>query len=340
MAPCSATTSVMLVAIAAVAFLARSADCQAEKRLTSVQHQQQQQQQFYDSSEEVGEVIKSKIRPDTYSQDPSHQPQYEKHGKQHQQDAVGSASTVYGEQYGGVLQVQQDQPVADEEAQESINSGSINNHRIPQYTRGAGGSDVVEGKNVGNRAIGNNYHPGGPGAVIAPSATGAGYAVDSAFGNLHYSSQDLVQDQNYQLEFKYHDYDKMTKYLRTTSSRFPNLTALYSIGKSVQGKCNVMRNTSTKLCTCCKGGRPLMTLVLRSSSSVRLVPYKHCCIYRLWQKSVSRFEINFAHFRFFVRTKNCLYLCDVFVRVYVFVYCYCSLVNYSIIYYSYYSIIA
>ncbi|XP_025409456.1 carboxypeptidase M-like isoform X2 [Sipha flava] len=235
MASCSATTSVMLVAIAAVAFLARSADCQAEKRLTSVQHQQQQQ--YYDSSEDVGEVIKSKIRPDTYSQDPSHQLQYEKHGKQHQQDTIGSASTVYGEQYGGTLQVQQDQPVADEEAQESISSGSINNHRIPQYTRGAGGpSDIVEGKNVGNRAIGNNYHPGAPGAVVAPSATGAGYAVDSVYGNLHYSSQDLVQDQNYQLEFKYHDYDKMTKFLRTTSSRFPNLTALYSIGKSVQGR--------------------------------------------------------------------------------------------------------
>lgn len=246
MAPCSATTSVMFVAIAAVAFLARSADCQAEKRLSSVQHQQQQ---FYDSSEEVGEVIKSKIRPDTYSQEPtgSHQVQYEKHGKhnQLQQDAVGSASTVYGEQYGGdvsgVLQVQQDQPLAaDEEAQESISSGSINNHRIPQYTRGGGGgggSDVIEGKNVGNRAIGNNnYHPGGSGGtVVAPSATGAGYAVDSAYGNPHYSSQDLVQDQSYQLEFKYHDYDKMTKFLRTTSSRFPNLTALYSIGKSVQG---------------------------------------------------------------------------------------------------------
>lgn len=260
MAPCSATTSVMLVvAIAAVAFLARSADCQAEKRLSSVQHQQQQQQ-FYDSSEDVGEVIKSKIRPDTYSQDPTaaHQLQYEKHGKQHQQlqqDAVGSASTVYGEQYGGVsgvLQVQQDQPTADEEAQESISSGSINNHRIPQYTRGnGGGSDVVEGKNVGNRAIGNNYHPGGSGTVVAPSATGAGYAVDSAYGNPHYSSQDLVQDQNYQLEFKYHDYDKMTKFLRTTSSRFPNLTALYSIGKSVQGTYVIIYRLSTHNCTCC-----------------------------------------------------------------------------------------
>lgn len=38
------------------------------------------------------------------------------------------------------------------------------------------------------------------------------------------------------LEFKYHNYEKLTKFLRTTSSRYPSLTALYSIGKSVQGR--------------------------------------------------------------------------------------------------------
>jgi hypothetical protein len=43
---------------------------------------------------------------------------------------------------------------------------------------------------------------------------------------------------NYGVEFKYHKYDEMTNFLRTTSSTFPNLTALYSIGRSVQGKCN------------------------------------------------------------------------------------------------------
>jgi hypothetical protein len=42
---------------------------------------------------------------------------------------------------------------------------------------------------------------------------------------------------NYGVEFKYHKYDDMTNFLRTTSSTFPNLTALYSIGRSVQGKC-------------------------------------------------------------------------------------------------------
>lgn len=41
---------------------------------------------------------------------------------------------------------------------------------------------------------------------------------------------------NYGVEFKYHKYDEMTNFLRTTSSTFPNLTALYSIGRSVQGK--------------------------------------------------------------------------------------------------------
>jgi hypothetical protein len=48
------------------------------------------------------------------------------------------------------------------------------------------------------------------------------------------------------LDFKYHNYDKLTKFLRTTSSKFPNLTALYSIGKSVQGK-NIVRYVSKYL---------------------------------------------------------------------------------------------
>ncbi|XP_050428742.1 carboxypeptidase M-like isoform X2 [Adelges cooleyi] len=186
-------------------------NCQADKRVSV--------QQYYEPSDSVGDVVKSKIRPDTYAQHPSEGPQYNDKQKS---ISDGSVSTAYGEQYG-----HQEQPL-DEEAQESISSGSINNHRIPQYTRGNGvqmTADGAEGKNVGNRAVINNYH--GP--------AGSGYAVDSGY-NPHFSSQDLIQDQNYQLEFKYHDYDKMTKFLRTTSSKFPNLTALYSIGKSVQGR--------------------------------------------------------------------------------------------------------
>ncbi|XP_031624726.1 carboxypeptidase D-like isoform X3 [Contarinia nasturtii] len=38
------------------------------------------------------------------------------------------------------------------------------------------------------------------------------------------------------LDFVYHNHDEMTRFLRATSARYPNLTALYSIGKSVQGK--------------------------------------------------------------------------------------------------------
>lgn len=221
---CSRPSSVLLpfVAIAVVALFASSADCQSEKRHSSAQHQQKSY--YVDSDDGAGEVIKSKIRPDSYSQDSL------SHNNNHQSDSVGSASTVYGEQYGSGVLMQHDQPLLDEEAQESISSGSMNNHRIPQYTRG--GSDSVEGKNVGNRATSNNYHQS---AVINNNpSSNSGYAVDSAY-NPHFSTQDLIQDQNYQLEFKYHDYDKMTKFLRTTSSKFPNLTALYSIGKSVQG---------------------------------------------------------------------------------------------------------
>nr|XP_023012130.1 carboxypeptidase D-like isoform X2 [Leptinotarsa decemlineata] len=40
----------------------------------------------------------------------------------------------------------------------------------------------------------------------------------------------------YTIDFKYHKFEKMTKFLRQTTSRYPSLTALYSIGKSVQGR--------------------------------------------------------------------------------------------------------
>lgn len=43
------------------------------------------------------------------------------------------------------------------------------------------------------------------------------------------------QNEPYHLEYEYHNYDKMTKFLRATSAKYPTLTALYSIGKSVQG---------------------------------------------------------------------------------------------------------
>lgn len=44
------------------------------------------------------------------------------------------------------------------------------------------------------------------------------------------------------VEFEYHNYDKMTKLLRQITARYPSLTALYSIGKSVNGKYNTIRS--------------------------------------------------------------------------------------------------
>ncbi|XP_068154518.1 carboxypeptidase D isoform X1 [Drosophila tropicalis] len=38
------------------------------------------------------------------------------------------------------------------------------------------------------------------------------------------------------LDFVYHDHEELTRFLRATSARYPNLTALYSIGKSIQGR--------------------------------------------------------------------------------------------------------
>lgn len=63
----------------------------------------------------------------------------------------------------------------------------------------------------------------------------------------HYSESDFVsggnlnldpqfKDVDVKLEHKYHHFDQMTQYLRQTTARYPSLTALYSIGKSVKGK--------------------------------------------------------------------------------------------------------
>lgn len=98
----------------------------------------------------------------------------------------------------------------------------------------AGSLRAVENAGL-DRAVGNSYRPG--------------YSYDPSYNNHNqfYSGGDSLsaaaaninshhQDGSYSLDFKYHNYDKLTKFLRTTSSKFPNLTALYSIGKSVQGK--------------------------------------------------------------------------------------------------------
>ncbi|XP_068913487.1 carboxypeptidase D isoform X2 [Tenebrio molitor] len=44
------------------------------------------------------------------------------------------------------------------------------------------------------------------------------------------------QSEPYNIAFDYHNYDQMTRFLRATTSKYPSLTALYSIGKSVQGR--------------------------------------------------------------------------------------------------------
>lgn len=44
-----------------------------------------------------------------------------------------------------------------------------------------------------------------------------------------------MYEEPYNIEFNYHNYEQMSRFLRATSLRFQNLTALYSIGKSVQG---------------------------------------------------------------------------------------------------------
>lgn len=51
-----------------------------------------------------------------------------------------------------------------------------------------------------------------------------------------YHPRYLMYEEPYNVDFKYHNYEQMSRFLRATSLRFQNLTALYSIGKSVKGR--------------------------------------------------------------------------------------------------------
>ncbi|XP_030764028.1 carboxypeptidase M-like isoform X2 [Sitophilus oryzae] len=56
------------------------------------------------------------------------------------------------------------------------------------------------------------------------------FQVDTA------ANVDPQYGEQYTIEYKYHNFDKMTRFLRQTTARFPSLTALYSIGKSIRGR--------------------------------------------------------------------------------------------------------
>lgn len=54
-------------------------------------------------------------------------------------------------------------------------------------------------------------------------------AIQYVRGDIHQSGVD----------FGYHNYDQMTSMLRNFTTRYPDLSQLYSIGSSSQGWCNV-----------------------------------------------------------------------------------------------------
>ncbi|CAK1551144.1 unnamed protein product [Leptosia nina] len=54
--------------------------------------------------------------------------------------------------------------------------------------------------------------------------------------NIPRNNEQESRDAGPEIEFTYHDHDQMTRYLRAVSARHPSLTALYSIGKSVEGR--------------------------------------------------------------------------------------------------------
>ncbi|XP_069703169.1 carboxypeptidase D isoform X3 [Periplaneta americana] len=129
---------------------------------------------------------------------------------------------------------------------ETVGVTSYNDGSLGSYPSEASGSYLPENtgslRAVGSvgldRAVGNSYRPGysydpsynNHNQFYGNTASDTVPAAASNIANSHH------QDGAYTLEFKYHNYEKLTKFLRTTSSKFPNLTALYSIGKSVQGR--------------------------------------------------------------------------------------------------------
>lgn len=55
--------------------------------------------------------------------------------------------------------------------------------------------------------------------------------------HLHRETRQYQQDTTLRpLDYNYHNFEQLTKYLRTVNAQYPSLTALYSIGKSVQGR--------------------------------------------------------------------------------------------------------
>lgn len=73
--------------------------------------------------------------------------------------------------------------------------------------------------------------------LIFLSISSKARAVREGFGGSKFQSkQGAVVGPS--LQYEYHNYDDLTSYLRNVNSMFPNITALYSIGKSVQGKCS------------------------------------------------------------------------------------------------------
>ncbi|KAK0170480.1 hypothetical protein PV327_011407, partial [Microctonus hyperodae] len=50
----------------------------------------------------------------------------------------------------------------------------------------------------------------------------------------HYTMHHAQLDESYTVDFKYHNYEQMTEFLKTTSLLFQNFTYLYSIGQSVE----------------------------------------------------------------------------------------------------------
>lgn len=190
--------------------------------------------QFYDDSEN-SEINKNKLRQEasayhrnrdiesSQDEDDSLSNYRNSQFPKHDTVAVGSVEDA---DISGIRKVPQfvrgsvvAQEEPGEEAQESINTGTYNNHRVPQYIHASPAHDLSleNDPSLKNRVVSN-------------------YLPNFSSQNNHYAPSDFVQDPAYQLDFKYHDYDKLTKFLRTTSSRYPNLTALYSIGKSVQGE--------------------------------------------------------------------------------------------------------
>src|SRR6218665_3109108 len=72
--------------------------------------------------------------------------------------------------------------------------------------------------------------------LVSGTASDHGNSTNSAQSPAKTKPKSKPKVSKAKVSFQYHDYDSTTNFLKLVHERFPKLTRLYSIGKSVEGR--------------------------------------------------------------------------------------------------------